>query len=417
MRVRTLNLPAPLLGGQPRTGPFGAARSDESTASRRRALYGMAASHSLFGVVPILFTAIIVLFCIHGHIFAFDFHYAYWPAGHHVLAGSTPYVSPGAAAVSNNTAFIYPALAAILLAPFALLPLGLADGLFTALVIASALGTLRLLKVRDWRLYGLLLLWPPVIVAWQNANVTLLLVLGIACVWHWRAQPLVAGAITALLVSVKPFVWPLAIWLLATRRYAALAYALATGIAMNLAAWMILGSGEIARYTHLLSAITRTEQRDGYSVIAFALHLGSSTAFAYALSAILAVGAGAACIVVGRRDEDIQALALCVATTLLATPILWTHYFALMIVPLALARPRLSFLWLLPMAMLIAPETPPHNSQRVLVLLVGASVLGLASLKRADGSAPAALASHDAEAGRHRQAVLLSQHGARGPRG
>jgi hypothetical protein len=106
----------------------------------RRGVYAMAANHGLFGVVPALLTLFTLMLCIRGHIFAFDFHHAYWTAAHALLTGVSPYVSTHARAVTNNTAFIYPALAAILLTPLALLPHAVGDGLFTGLVIVAALG-------------------------------------------------------------------------------------------------------------------------------------------------------------------------------------------------------------------------------------------------------------------------------------
>jgi len=38
---------------------------------------------------------------------------------------------------------------------------------------------------------------------------------------------------------------------------------------------------------------------------------------------------------------------------LVLTPILWLHYLVLLLVPIALARPRLSALWLVPLVMTI----------------------------------------------------------------
>jgi hypothetical protein len=40
-----------------------------------------------------------------------------------------------------------------------------------------------------------------------------------------------------------------------------------------------------------------------------------------------------------------------VAAALVATPIAWEHYLVLLLVPIALASPRLSALWLAPIAM------------------------------------------------------------------
>jgi uncharacterized membrane protein (UPF0136 family) len=51
-----------------------------------------------------------------------------------------------------------------------------------------------------------------------------------------------------------------------------------------------------------------------------------------------------------RRDRDVIALTLALAASLAASPIVWVHYFLLLLVPLVLTRPRLSPLWFVPFA-------------------------------------------------------------------
>jgi hypothetical protein len=43
-------------------------------------------------------------------------------------------------------------------------------------------------------------------------------------------------------------------------------------------------------------------------------------------------------------------LTLALAAALAASPIVWVHYFLLLLVPVALSRPRLSPVWYLPLA-------------------------------------------------------------------
>ncbi|MGZ4408826.1 MAG: hypothetical protein ACXVY6_08560, partial [Gaiellaceae bacterium] len=50
------------------------------------------------------------------------------------------------------------------------------------------------------------------------------------------------------------------------------------------------------------------------------------------------------------RDRDVATLTLSLAAALAASPIVWVHYFLLLVVPVALTRPRLSALWFLPLA-------------------------------------------------------------------
>jgi hypothetical protein len=50
---------------------------------------------------------------------------------------------------------------------------------------------------------------------------------------------------------------------------------------------------------------------------------------------------------------DAVSLSLVIVAALVLTPILWLHYLVLLLVPIALTRPRLSALWLVPLVMTI----------------------------------------------------------------
>src|SRR5919202_1824541 len=94
-------------------------------------------------------------------------------AGRDVLAGRSPFPPATRAALAGGTAFVYPPLAAFLVAPFALVPLGAADWLFTGMLVLAVLATLRVCGVRDWRVYGAAFLWPPVFSSIQAGTLSL----------------------------------------------------------------------------------------------------------------------------------------------------------------------------------------------------------------------------------------------------
>jgi hypothetical protein len=355
-------------------------RSKEPGSSRRLAVWGLAAEHALFAVVPVVFTLYMCAYAAGHHAFAIDFHNAFWPAGHRVLDGLTPYAGSRSVAVTSGVAFVYPAVGALFFAALAWIPHTAADVAFTIAALASVLAALRLLGVRDWRLYGLAALWPPVLSGWQTANVSLLLVLGVAAAWRLRDRPLAAGALVVLVVSVKVFLWPLGLWLLATRRYAALGWALAIGLVMNAIAWAVLGFDQVHAYVALVRAVSKVEEATAYTPLALALHLGLSRLAAYAIALGIAGGVAALCLRAGRRGQDSSALLLAIAVALLATPTVWRHYFALLIVPMAIARPRLSAVWILPVAMYVCPVTSPLLWQ--LGLALAAMTLVVAILLR-----------------------------------
>jgi alpha-1,2-mannosyltransferase len=335
---------------------------------KRLNLWTMAGQHGCFAVVPVIATAGICYFAVKANSFAIDFHYAFWPAGRHVLLGETPYVGPHSPLASSGVAFVYPAVGALFFAALALIPHTPADILFVLASVGAVVGTLRVLGVRDWRLYGLALLWPAVISGWQTANVTLLMTFGIALAWRHRDRPAVTGLLVALLVSLKVFLWPLLLWLLATRRLAGLAWAIVGGIALNGVAWAVLGFDQLHAYLALARTVTRVEESTAYTPIAVALHLGASRFVAHAVAFAIAAFVAAACLRYGRRRDDSSALLLAIAVSLLATPTVWRHYFALLLVPLAISRPRLSPVWLVPLALFPCPVTSPVLWQLLLTL-------------------------------------------------
>ena len=299
--------------------------------------------------------ALMVWHVLRGHWVAFDFQYAYWRAGHHVILGTSPYAWTQAQVV-NKIIFVYPALSAVLFAPLSLIPRGAGSVLSMLLCIALVPITLRLLGVRDRGVYAITLLWLPVYAAWQTANETMFLVFGLACVWRWRDRPLVSGLITGAMISLKPLLWPLILWLLATRRWRASASALISGLVLNVAAWSLIGFGQITRYLNAASADTTAAWRTGWGVPALLGHFGVSftggVILMLALSVALAGGLIYAAFV---QHAELRALTLTVALALVSSPLLWSHYLALLIVPLALLRPRLHWVWLMPVLMWVSP--------------------------------------------------------------
>jgi hypothetical protein len=206
----------------------------------QRDALGIAAQHLLFGLVPIVVTAGLIAFEFKVHAVAVDFRSAYYPAAVRLLHGRSPYAVTHHE-ILNGYAFVYPALSAVVFGPFALVSRIAGQLLYTAICIACVPATLRVLNVRDWRVFGITLLWMPVYAGWLSANLTLPLTLLIAVAWRYRDRPWVAGLVTAAAISLKPFVWPLGLWLLATRRWRAAGYALIWGLALNLVAWGVVG--------------------------------------------------------------------------------------------------------------------------------------------------------------------------------
>jgi hypothetical protein len=329
-----------------------------------------ALNHAVIVLAPTI-TVVLLLLYLARHELAVDFQRTYWLAGLQVLHGEDPYRA-SAQQISGGAAFVYPALAGILFAPFALVSHAVSTAIFIAVTMGAVIGTLLVARVRDWRLYPLAFLWWPVINGWQTANVTLLLGFLIILVWRYRDSTLRAGLLVALAISIKPFVWPIGLWLLATRRYRAAGWAFAWGLVINALAWWVLGFDEISRYLRISSDVTSALERTGYGVIALCLRAGAAVSLASAVMYLLAALVALLCVWIGRRGREEAALTVAVTLMLVASPLVWNHYFALLIVPLAILRPRVDALWLVPLVLWLCPATHVAEWQALIAALVTA---------------------------------------------
>ena len=93
-----------------------------------------------------------------------------------------------------------------------------------------------------------------------------------------------------------------------------------------------------------------------------------------------AVVVAIALIRAGLDGRDRQAIVLAVGLMLVASPLVWSHYFALLVVVLVLVRPRLSALWFLPVVLWACPVTTPDGWQLAIAWSAAGGCL-LASLR------------------------------------
>ncbi len=93
-----------------------------------------------------------------------------------------------------------------------------------------------------------------------------------------------------------------------------------------------------------------------------------------------------ACLVVGRRGDDAGSLALALAAALVLTPVVWQHYLVVLVVPLAAARPRMSAVWLLPVALWLAPTNGNGAWWQTPLVGATAAVLVVATVRRRPSS-------------------------------
>jgi alpha-1,2-mannosyltransferase len=276
-----------------------------------------------------------------------------------VLDGHSPYPAAEPHALAHFDKFVYPPSTALLFTPLAVIPLPVAEAIMLVLGTVCVFFALRLLDVRDWRCYGVAVMSAPAVNSLALGAVTSFLLLGTAATWHYRNRPAFAGLAGALTAVSKLFLWPLGLWLLATRRLRATLICATAGVVLALAGWSAIGFAGLGAYPHLLNVLSQVEQGTSYSVVAL---LGLSGGAAGLLSLALVALVALSVLVAGRGpDGDRRGLAVAVVGALIATPVLWAHYFLLLFVPIALYRPRLSGLWLVPLVLWLTPATHSHG--------------------------------------------------------
>ena len=318
-----------------------------------RAALGRIGAVLALAVVPALL-AIVVIGGAIGHQFAFDFQGVAWQPAHAVAHGGNPYPPATPAGMASGNPFAYPPAIAFVFVPLGLLPFSVAAALITVVLLAAVAGTLLVLGVTDWRCYGAAYLSVPVLHDVRLGALTPLLALGIALVWRWRDRPAAVIPLT-FVVFAKLFLWPLVPWMLATGRVRVALRSVLYGLLATALAWVAIGFAGLADYPKLLRALSSAYEARGYSPVAGALALGLDRSLAHVVAIVLGLIVLGLSLVVARRGDDAGSLSLALAACLLLTPIVWLHYFVLLLVPIAIARRTFSWIWLLPALYWITP--------------------------------------------------------------
>ena len=309
--------------------------------------------------------------------------WTFWLAGRTVLHGGNPYpVLASLPDVADKwfAPFVYPPVAAYLLAPVAVLPFTLAKIVFLLLNLAAVVVALRLLGIRDWRCYGAAFASPPVIEAAGIGTISIPLLLIVAAAWRWRTHTVRAGLLVACAVTAKLFLWPIWFWLVRGRRYGAAAIAVVASLVAVVASWAVIGFAGLRDYPALIDRMTGLEGPHSYSVYSLLRVVGVGDGGAARAGYVLGVAALALALSVVRGDR--RTLVALLGVSFLATPILWPHYLVLLFVPLAFVSRRFSWLWLMPVALWAdATAWSGHAVWRIVgELLVCATVVGAAVL-------------------------------------
>jgi alpha-1,2-mannosyltransferase len=273
-----------------------------------------------------------------------------------VMHGRSPYPPAVPALLALNNKFVYPPVDAYVLIPFAVVPRVLGWVLFLLAGCGSVALGLRLLGVRDWRCYGVALLSPPLFLALTIGAIGPFLFLGVAASWRYRDSVGRAALVVGATFVAKLILWPLVVWLAATRRYKAAAGSAIAAVVLTVVPWAGIGFAGFSSYPTLLRALDDAQEWKSYSLQGLAISLGLPIAVGTVALAIVGVGGCLLTVYVARQENgDERAFVVAVVTALLATPLLWIHYLVLLFAPLAVRQRRLSLLWGVPALLWATP--------------------------------------------------------------
>jgi hypothetical protein len=165
--------------------------------------------------------------------------------------------------------------------------------------------------------------------------------------WRYRDRAALAGVALGYGIAVKLFLWPIAVWLALVGRIRAAAIAALVAAASLL---LLVPFIDIPDYVRLLRKLTQTFEHDAYTPFALLTDLGVPDAAARGVT--IALGLGILTLAWRRRS-----LGLAIAAALCLSPIVWRHFFVLLLVPLALSRPRFDVVWLVPIGLWVGDGT------------------------------------------------------------
>jgi len=285
-----------------------------------------------------------------------DVRFAYLPAADAVLDGRSPYPALDDPILLDQKGYVYPPQLLFLVLPLTWLPDAVVGALVAGTLIALVVLTLRMLGVTDPRCYAAAFLWMPTMSGVLLANVSIPLALAAAVVWKYRDEVWPPAVALGLTVSAKLLFWPLFVWTLATRRARATAWAIVLGLGVTLAAWAAIGFDGLTGYPDLLRRLSELQSENSYSFVGIADALGLPEWMGRAAMLLAGGTLLAWCVVFARRGDDFRSFTAALGATLALSPIVWLHYLVVLLVPMAIARPRFSALWLLPILLWSSPK-------------------------------------------------------------
>jgi alpha-1,2-mannosyltransferase len=235
--------------------------------------------------------------------------------------------------------YFYPPPFALLMVPFASLPINLGILAWTALLVVASVAAIWFMPVSTTVRWAVLLLaalsW-PLVYAIKLGQVGPILLLLFAIGWRWldRAVPFGAAAGVGTIIKLQPAL--LIGWALVTGRRRAAVVAILVFTVLSVLATAVTGLGAWQDLVTLLARVSKpitTPQAFGPGRLAFEAGVPESLAYLVYLANLVAV-AGITVFATLRASAAASYMAVVIATQF-ASPVLWDHYALVLLLPTA----------------------------------------------------------------------------------
>ena len=268
---------------------------------------------------------------------------AYLQAADRLLAGRSLY-DPAVDVAVGYGVYLYPPPFAFAPVPFTLLPAPLGLWTWLATMVAAFLAGTALLPVRAtvrWSIVLLAALSFPFLYAVKLGQVGPLLYLAFAVGWRWidRAGAIGLAVAAGALSKLQPAL--LFGWMAATRRWRALAVGLGAVAVAATVTTAVAGTATWSDYVALLGRVSKPiTTPQNLTVGAVAWHAGFGMDMATLLQWVSVAGVVAVTGFAWLRRDAVTGLVVGVVASQLLSPVIWSHYAMLLLLPVALLLER-----------------------------------------------------------------------------
>jgi alpha-1,2-mannosyltransferase len=268
---------------------------------------------------------------------------AYFQASERLRVGQ-PLYDPAVNVAGGFGVYLYPPPFALAIVPFTLLPAPLGLWTWLTMIVAAFLVGTALLPVRPgvrWSIVALAAVSFPFLYAVKLGQVGPLLYLAFAIGWRWVDRSGATGIAVAVgaLTKLQPAL--LFGWMIVTRRWRALAVGLAAVAVVAAATTVLVGASAWSDYVALLGRVNNpntTPQNLSFGAVAYAA--GVSVDAAGAIQWASVTGTLAVTVFAWFRRDAVTGFLVGVVASQLLSPVLWSHYALLLLLPVALLLER-----------------------------------------------------------------------------